>query len=625
MSQDFIRYFEDELTRLREDGRAFAQRHPKIANRLQLGDDRAPDPDVERLIQAFAFQTARLHQRLDAGFAELADPVLDGLFPLLARRAPARLIACVEPRADGAPLERVLHWPRGLECVSRQVDDPAELRGFVCRFRTAYAADIAPLRIERARVDLGAGVGADTPGLEGDGRLRLWIKPTPGASVSRLGLDRLRVFIQADAKLALGVYEAVLGRSTGAIARRDPEGRDAWRRVDIQPVGFDPEHSLFGDDERVAKGPRLMVEHIAMPEKFLFFDINGLAPVLEASAGEEDGGGFEIALGLDLRRRAELAALLRAGVDADTFALNCVPLVNLFEHKVEPIRLDHTRARYPLVPDRRRPWGYEIWRVTSARLTERGPQGRAERVAAPLYGAWRAPQTQTAPLFWSVSRIDAPDGGHDHAISLLDERLHADSPTDGVLSVDALCSNRDFPTLLPAAPQRGDFTPAQDAERVRIRRLGPPAAPMSFGDRGPRAWRLISQMRGGRLSFADGGAAGLREALSAFAPADTARDRLSLQTYHAQLASLVTAEARRSVGRVGAAGRDGALLGSAFDIGFDPTPLSGFSPYLFAAVLDRFLAAHAGVNSFTQMRAVDARTQQEIGQWPKRLGVIETV
>ena len=58
----FNHYYQSELTALRQLGRRFAERSPALAPFLgQTGRD----PDVERLLEGFAFLTGRLRQKLD--------------------------------------------------------------------------------------------------------------------------------------------------------------------------------------------------------------------------------------------------------------------------------------------------------------------------------------------------------------------------------------------------------------------------------------------------------------------------------------------------------------------------------------------------------------------------------
>ena len=55
MDDDFLSYFERELTFMREMGSEFARKYPKIAGRLLLEPDKCEDPHTERLIESFAF------------------------------------------------------------------------------------------------------------------------------------------------------------------------------------------------------------------------------------------------------------------------------------------------------------------------------------------------------------------------------------------------------------------------------------------------------------------------------------------------------------------------------------------------------------------------------------------
>ena len=62
----FNHYYQSELTALRQLGRRFAERSPALAPFLgQAGRD----PDVERLLEGFAFLTGRLRQKLEAVLA----------------------------------------------------------------------------------------------------------------------------------------------------------------------------------------------------------------------------------------------------------------------------------------------------------------------------------------------------------------------------------------------------------------------------------------------------------------------------------------------------------------------------------------------------------------------------
>jgi len=57
-----------ELAYLRIAGAAFAAKYPKVAERLELAGSGSADPQVQRLIEAFAFLTARLQRQYNSQF-----------------------------------------------------------------------------------------------------------------------------------------------------------------------------------------------------------------------------------------------------------------------------------------------------------------------------------------------------------------------------------------------------------------------------------------------------------------------------------------------------------------------------------------------------------------------------
>ena len=81
MLKELLPYYERELTYFRELSGEFAQRYPKIARRLLLDGEQSEDPHVERIIEGFAFLTARIHRKLDDEFPEITEAFLQTLYP----------------------------------------------------------------------------------------------------------------------------------------------------------------------------------------------------------------------------------------------------------------------------------------------------------------------------------------------------------------------------------------------------------------------------------------------------------------------------------------------------------------------------------------------------------------
>ena len=132
----FNKYYQDELTYLRELGREFAQAYPAIAPLLA----ERGDPDVERLLEGVAFLTGKIRQKLDDELPEVIHSVASLLFPHYLRQIPATSII------EFSPLPNVV---REKLIVSRHAEiGSVPVDGISCRFRTTQGhirGDIEPI------------------------------------------------------------------------------------------------------------------------------------------------------------------------------------------------------------------------------------------------------------------------------------------------------------------------------------------------------------------------------------------------------------------------------------------------------------------------------------------------
>src|SRR5688572_16060659 len=124
--------YENELAAIRHLAKDFAREHPAVAGRLILSDDtgQSQDPHVERLIEAFAYLTARLQVKLKDEFPELVDALLGMLYPHYLSPIPSMAIAQLHLDASQGNLTSGVVLERGAELFSR------EISGMPCRFHT---------------------------------------------------------------------------------------------------------------------------------------------------------------------------------------------------------------------------------------------------------------------------------------------------------------------------------------------------------------------------------------------------------------------------------------------------------------------------------------------------------
>src|SRR5687768_5762492 len=150
MRDELLGYYERELIFLRRMGADFARRYPKIAARLSLDEEKVEDPHVERMIEAFAFLTARIGLKIDDELPEITESFLNLLFPHYLAPIPSMAVAQFVYGYSKDKLTSVQTLPRGSKLLSRPVD------GTPCQFRTAFDVPLVPVEIESAALESAA-------------------------------------------------------------------------------------------------------------------------------------------------------------------------------------------------------------------------------------------------------------------------------------------------------------------------------------------------------------------------------------------------------------------------------------------------------------------------------------
>jgi type VI secretion system protein ImpG len=603
MSDTLLPYYDRELNAIRRLAAQFAESHPKIAGRLRVSPDAVDDPHVERLLEGAAFLAARVHRRLDDEFPELTDALLGVLYPHYLAPVPS----CTVLQFQGPPdLATPFEVPPGTAVDSEPV------RGEACRFRTAYPTTVWPVEIESVRLSgLPLAAPANPLATGAVAVLRIVLRcSTPDAGFAQLGLERLRLFLRAAPNISLPLYELLCGHTLSvayADGPTDPNPVIAGPEA-VEPVGFGPEEALLPWPARSFSGFRLLTEYFAFPEKFMFVDLARI----EGKALTSGGNRMEVFVYLD-RTVPELERV----VSAETLALGCTPAVNLFPQRCEPVALSHVATEYRVVPDVRRPGALEVWGIERVRETRADGRQRPWR---PFYRLTHAdPEPEAPGGFYHAVRREAvaPLRGTEVYLAPDDPQFDPQAPADAVLSVDALCTNRDLPTELHFGGGHPRMRLVEGMAAVaRIACLVAPSHPQRAPLRERGFWRLVSHLSLGHLSVVGGGegAAALREVLRLYDLRDSAESRAAIE-------GLLAVSSRPGTARVPGARAGAFCRGLDVTLEFDPRAWQAGGLYLLAAVLDRFLALHGTVNSFVRTRAVLRGRPGAAASWPARAGM----
>jgi type VI secretion system protein ImpG len=610
MREELLEYYERELTYLRQMGGEFAHKYPKVAGRLLLDPERCEDPHVSRLLEGFALLAARVHRRIDDDFPELCESLIKIIHPGYLRPTPSMTIVECLPDPDQGKKTAGMRIPRGTPLVSK-----ATVEGLPCRFQTAYDVDLWPFSVSAAewrQPERMQRPPRATVGVQAVAAARLRLRCQKDVVFTGLPLSRLRFHLAGDASVVYSLYE-LLSDKCIEIQLRDP--KDEKKLISLDPsqlrmVGFDADESLLPFVRRSMDGHRLLQEYFAFPEKFLFFDLEGLEPLAQAGFGEE----AEIVFLFSSFERSERQQVLELGINERTFRLGCTPAINLFPQMSEPILLTQTRHDYTIVPDNRHSTVMEIFSIEEVVATN--PRLRQSVVLEPLHAYRHQTRDREDLAFWVATRHLNEFGEREPStmtISVVDLTGSFTDPEADVLMVRSLCTNFDLPSRFQFGAEGGDFDATGYAAAKTVTALRRPTASINPSGGQGHLWRLISLLSLNYLSLNEGGRTAMQEILRLHnLTGSTASDN--------EVGSILKMNSAPGFALVNSAYGLIPARGTQVEMEFDEQQFAGSGAYLFAAVLDRFLASYAAMNSFSQLTARSTLRKEAMGKWPPRAG-----
>lgn len=609
--QELLRHYESELVFLRTHADEFARQNPKIAGHLLLGKDGGEDPHVQRLIEAFALLTSRVHKRLDDDFPLFTEALLEVLYPHYLRPFPSCSVARFSVGSSASQMTSGAKLARGTLAGARPV------RGVTCLFRTSHDIVLLPLQIAGAefRGLLKAPDGSVVPhGATSALSLRLELTSTQ-ATWASLGVDAIRVYLDGEASQVSALRDVFCGRTLAVLAQIAPLG--PWAAADgnlPRQVGFADDEALIDFDSRSHPAYRLLTEYFAFPEKFNFIDLP-LPAALRASSARSITLHFVMG---GLRADSDEARVLET-VSEKNLLLGCAPVVNLFTQKGDPIRVTHTGASYPVLPDSRRAFGYEVYSVDEVYRVRQTPQGETIEPFRPFYSLQHdtlLSEGEAGGRYWALHRDDAlaeQSPGYETELTLIDINADPAAAETSTLSINLKATNRDLPHMLSVGNPGGDLFIEGGGVAREIHLLRKPTRSTRFARGHGALWRLISHLSLNHLSLSGGGGEAIRELLRLY---DLPRSATNARQIAGVLGIEYTAASACLPGNPFVT----FVRGTEVRVSVDEQNFVGSGLRLFAQVLDHFFGLYVHANSFTQLKLVSARTQEELIVCPRRSG-----
>jgi len=269
--------------------------------------------------------------------------------------------------------------------------------------------------------------------------------------------------------------------------------------------------------------------------------------------------------------------------------------------------------------DARKPNAFEVVKIGRVTRVEKSGEGESYAEVLPFYALRHGGESKDAPRFyWHATREESArrdDKGSDVELHLVDLDFNPVRPGAEVLSLELVCSNRDLPAQIPfGGGQRAEFTLPGHSVVKRVRLLRKPTPSLRPPRRRGLQWRLISHLSLNYLSLAEGGHDAIKEMLTLYNFTES-------PAVKRQIEGIVAISSQVAVTRVAGPDFTGFVRGIEVTLTLNEDCYVGGSVYLFASVLERFLALYCAPNSFIRLRVrTPQQHEEEMLVWPARSG-----
>ncbi len=620
MDPRLLRFYNEELAFLREGAREFGEEHETVAGRLGLKTPTDPDPYVERLLEGVAFLGARVQLKLADQYPEFTQHLLGAVQPHYLSPTPSMCIAGFEPKEGDAGLAEGFVVERGTQLVALA----AEHGNAAVPFVTAHRTTLWPLKISEVEY-LGSRSAvaswAPVTAARAESGIRLRIESTLALPLDKIGADELPIYLDGSEAVPGELYRQFIGEAISVVAK--PAKSASARPVELplpEQIGFSDDEALLPPEQRSFRGYRLLAELFACPERFLFIKLKGLKQAFAAA----QGGPVDIVV---LFKRA--APVLAGALSPANFRLYATPAINLFEKQLGRVQVSGNDHEYHVVPDRTRPLDFEVFRIIE--VTAHLREETMPRPVAPLYalGAllydWRdalfyVPRLTLRRLSTKAQRLQRRGDyvGTETWLSITAPDNPGRLAEIKELAVKALVTNRELAAELTFRGSQHFQATAGPVQGVTVLRSPTrPQAPLGLGD---AAWRVIAHLTPNYATLAPED----RE------DASLLRDHLALygrredSAMRRQIDGVLGVSSRAVVRRIPGAGQMAVARGRRITLRLDDGSFENGRLFLFAAVVERFLAEFASINSFTET-VVETPGEGVVMRWPARIGRKHTI
>jgi type VI secretion system protein ImpG len=637
-----------ELSMLHEGAAEFAREYPEIAGRLGGLLENNSDPMIRGLLEGSAFLAARVQLKLQEEFRTFTREMLEQFLPGFQEPIPSAMLVKARPPYADPDLISGLRFQRGdyIEAILTNGKQRIPLRFSICAPLTLWPIDLSDLNYLSTRGQVATIREDILPATQGGLRLDLGRVGPDGrfaadALLSDISADHFTFHFTGPMEQAARLYEQIhAGTIRVSVIWDSPVGTevrvlpaDAVKQIGFgefgppqRPGDFDTistSECLLPGLQNAFAGFGFLREAFIYPRRFLGFRLTGLHALLKQVEASQLSVLFEF---------GDMDPRLRDTLTKDHVALHTVPAVNLFREDAAPVKLDGKQHEYEVRPLSSPLTDYEFHRLTDVRV--HFDKGGAPEAALPMY----QPGTDTADprsaFYYGArrrirrktteeTRRGVPKGqylGTETWITMFEPKENARR-----LEITGWCSNRHLPTHFKSDIQgqanasdiEGSLFYFCDQSDIRLHCIdGPTPAKDAVTETGSSQtedhyWRLVNHLKTDALGLSGDQGERLRELLRSVLCGAEGLTEI-------QINGITDIAFTPETGTVPGPAGFLTVRGIRADITMDETAFEGSGVLLLGAILDRFLADYAAINSFTRT-VIHTLKKGRLHSFPRRL------
>jgi type VI secretion system protein ImpG len=552
------KYYQHQLSVLRELGTEFSKKYPALAPMLA---GQSADPDVERLIEGTAFLTGQIQAKLDDDFPELIHSMTSLMFPHYLYPIPSATIIRFSGRKELVDEQLI---EKGAELLSIPVS------GIRCIYTTVDNVTVYPLDVR---------ISEDSSKV-----MELEFNFRTG-SLKTFDINSLRIYVGGDyGEAANFIFE--LNSKLQAVVISDSRHKIVLRPSEAVKTLSEHFNSIIPYNQNMFGAFRKIQEYFQLPESFCFFDLTGLAKL------NSEESSFKVSFEFTDDRMAEYKAHKNIN-----FELFCVPAVNYFKHEADTINVDYRQREYRINPY----GGHNYYRIYSIDRVVGFIQGSVSQREYKPFEQFN-PSVSDCPVYSLIRRRSSLNRGIDVYITVANTGSPSEFKSE-TLVISVTCTNG----VLADRLRLGDINQPTDKLPLFIdyTNITHPTSSVESPLGENLLWRLLSHIYLNQSSIVSVGA--LRSLLKLYVFTDTDNKTRAQINIH-KVESIVDVKEENTSRMIKGIYIRGKLL----KIFFNPDGFaSSGDMFIFASVIQKMAGAYTSINNFTIVHFIDVSTGNE--------------